>query len=63
MQDECYSLLFRKKLYQSLEELQIDVNEWVRKYMKSDLILEDTVTGRLPGRPSWTASTWHWGRN
>jgi transposase InsO family protein len=32
MQDECYSLLFRKKLYQSLEELQTDVDEWVRKY-------------------------------
>jgi transposase InsO family protein len=32
MQDECYSLLFRKKLYHSLEELQVDVDEWVRKY-------------------------------
>ena len=32
MQDECYSLLFRKKLYRSLEELQVDVDEWVRKY-------------------------------
>jgi transposase InsO family protein len=32
MQDEYYSLLFRKKLYQSLEELQVDVDEWVRKY-------------------------------
>lgn len=32
MQDECYSLLFRKKLYRSLEELQVDVDEWVRRY-------------------------------
>jgi transposase InsO family protein len=32
IQDECYSLLFRKKLYHSLEELQVDVDEWVRKY-------------------------------
>jgi hypothetical protein len=32
MQDECYSLLFRKKLYHSLEELQVDVDEWVWKY-------------------------------
>jgi transposase InsO family protein len=31
MQDECYSVLFRKKLYQSLEELQVDVDEWVRE--------------------------------
>ena len=32
MQDECYSLLFRKKLYYSLEELQTDIDEWLRKY-------------------------------
>ena len=32
MQDECYSLLFRKKLYRSVEELQVDVDEWLRKY-------------------------------
>jgi transposase InsO family protein len=32
MQDECYSLLFRKKLYRSLEELQTDLEEWLRKY-------------------------------
>lgn len=32
MQDECYSLLFRKKLYRSLEELQIDVDAWLRGY-------------------------------
>lgn len=32
MQDEFYSIAFRKKLYRSLEELQTDVNEWLRKY-------------------------------
>lgn len=32
MQDECYSILFRKKLYRSLDELQVDVDEWIRKY-------------------------------
>ena len=32
MQDECYSLLFRKKLYRTLEELQVDVDEWIRHY-------------------------------
>lgn len=32
MQDECYSLLFRKKLYRSVEELQVDVDEWIRRY-------------------------------
>lgn len=32
MQDECYNILFRKKLYNSLGELQTDVDEWLRKY-------------------------------
>ena len=32
IQDECYSLLFQKKLYRALEELQTDVDEWIRKY-------------------------------
>lgn len=32
MKDEFYSIAFRKKLYRSLEELQVDVNEWLRRY-------------------------------
>jgi transposase InsO family protein len=32
MQDECYSLLFRKKLYRTLEELQMDIDQWLRTY-------------------------------
>ena len=32
MQDECYSLMFRKKLYRTLEELQVDVDHWLRVY-------------------------------
>jgi hypothetical protein len=32
MQNECYAILFRKKLYSSIEELQTDVDEWIRKY-------------------------------
>ena len=32
LQDECYSLLFRKKLYYSLEELQVDLDAWLEKY-------------------------------
>lgn len=32
MKDEFYSITFRKKLYQSIEELQIDVDEWLRRY-------------------------------
>lgn len=32
LRDECYSLLFRKKLYRSLEELQVDLDAWLEKY-------------------------------
>jgi transposase InsO family protein len=32
MQDEFYSVAFRKKLYGNLEELQADVEEWLREY-------------------------------
>ena len=32
MKDEFYSIAFRKKIYNSLEELQVDVNEWLHKY-------------------------------
>lgn len=34
MQNEFYATAFRKKLYQSLEELQIDVNKWLDEYNK-----------------------------
>lgn len=32
MKDEFYSIAFRKKIYNSLEELQTDVNAWLDKY-------------------------------
>jgi transposase InsO family protein len=32
MKNEFYDIAFRKKIYTSLEELQIDANEWLRKY-------------------------------
>ena len=32
MQEECYALLFRKNLYQSLEQLQHDVDTWLVTY-------------------------------
>ena len=51
MQDECYSLLFRKKLYRTREELQVDVDEWIWHY-----------TEEHRGRLSLRASTWRWRR-
>lgn len=32
MQDEFYSVAFRKKLYRNLDELQTDVDEWIKQY-------------------------------
>ena len=32
MKHEFYDIAFRKKIYHSLEELQTDVDEWLKKY-------------------------------
>ena len=32
MQDECYAVIFRKKVYQTLEALQADLDEWITAY-------------------------------
>ena len=32
MQDEFYSVAFRKRLYSSIENLQADVDDWLREY-------------------------------
>ncbi len=48
MQDECYSLLFRKKLYRSVEELQVDVDEWIRRYNMERPHSERYCYGKMP---------------
>jgi len=35
MQDEFYSVAFRKKLYRSLDELQTDLDKWIAEYNES----------------------------
>src|SRR5215203_450002 len=35
MQDEFYSVAFRKKLYRDLDELQTDVDQWITEYNES----------------------------
>ena len=32
MKNEFYDIAFRKKIYRSMEELQIDVDHWIAKY-------------------------------
>lgn len=35
MKSECYDIIFRKKIYKTLEELQKDVNQWLVEYNES----------------------------
>ena len=32
MQDECYAIMFRKKLYSNLQDIQTDVDAWIETY-------------------------------
>ena len=32
MQDEFYAIAFRKKIYESLEEMQKDIDQWISFY-------------------------------
>lgn len=41
IQDEFYAIVFRKKIYTSLEQLQTDLDEWVEQYNR-----ERTHTGK-----------------
>lgn len=35
MKDECYNVLFRKKIYNNLNDLQTDVDQWMKSYNES----------------------------
>ena len=53
LQDECYSLLFRKKLYRSLEELQVDLDAWLGELQPGasslgPVLLREDPLGDLP---------------
>ena len=53
MQDEFYSVAFRKRLYSSIENLQADVDDWLREYNDTGRILENTASERLRCKPFW----------
>ncbi len=48
MQDECYHILFRKKVYSSLEDLQADVDQWLCFYNETRSCLEGYCDGKTP---------------
>lgn len=49
IQDEFYAVAFRKKLYESLESLQADLDQWIKEYNE-----QRTHTGKYCfGRTPW----------
>jgi len=48
IQDEFYAIAFRKKLYTTLEEIQIDLDEWVEQYNRERTHTGKYCFGRTP---------------
>jgi transposase InsO family protein len=48
IQDEFYAIAFRKKIYHSLEELQVDLDEWVEQYNRERTHTGKYCFGRTP---------------
>lgn len=55
MQDEFYSVAFRKKIYQNIEELQTDVDLWIEYYNKERPHSGKYCNGRTPWQ-TWNES-------
>src|SRR5947208_6976465 len=53
MQDEFYSVAFRKKLYSSLEQLQNDLDSWLEEYNQrrphSQVLFRENTAADVPG--------------
>lgn len=52
MKNEFYDIAFRKKLYQSPEELQTDIDHWLSNTMSKDRIRENTAMAKRQCRHS-----------
>ena len=50
MQDEFYSIAFRKKFYGSLEDLQADVDGWLQEYNENRRHSGKYCFGKTPMR-------------
>lgn len=48
IQDEFYAIAFRKKIYNTLEELQVDLDEWVEQYNRERTHTGKYCFGRTP---------------
>jgi hypothetical protein len=57
--NEFYRVAFRKKLYTTLEEIQADLDVWLREYNETRPHQGRWCFGKTRCRPSWTACRWH----
>jgi hypothetical protein len=48
MQDEFYTITFRKKLYKYLESLHADLNEWMKHYIEERPHSDRYYFGKTP---------------
>ena len=55
MQDEFYAIAFRKKIYNTIDELQVDVDLWIEQYNKDRPHSGKYCLGRTPWQ-TWTES-------
>jgi len=55
MQDEFYAIAFRKKIYNTIDELQVDVDLWIEQYNKERPHSGKYCLGRTPWQ-TWTES-------
>ncbi len=51
MQDEFYAIAFRKKIYKSIEEMQLDVDKWITFY--NEPVAAGIVMVKHPCRHGW----------
>lgn len=49
IEDECYNIIFRKKIYNSLEDLQIDVNTDLFVDCHTEISVNSVETHRVAG--------------
>ena len=50
IQDEFYAVAFRKKLYHTLEELQVDLDKWIEIYNQERTQTGKNCFGRTPNQ-------------
>ncbi|OCG54608.1 hypothetical protein A9G38_00285 [Gilliamella sp. Imp1-1] len=58
MKTECYDILFRRKIYTQLCEIQNDIEQWFDLYNRERHTLENIVMERDHGKPGTEKKDW-----